>query len=254
MSAKYHFRHIVADVAADVEHSRDELLEMSRNLEDLFSRDRVRIIFDMSSVEVPETALGHLQSWMLSKSSTLLSIAAPEASYSLDSSSASQMAARVVHDADAAGIPVVSYFCELQRLGKNSNGETSQVRAVMALVYSFLRQLLEMVPINLEESETPGSQRFTDLTASLSSFDDALDLLRFALKHAPPMLYCVIAEFQVLESRMARGAIGSIIDLLKDQVRQTGRVLKVLIMTSGRSRCLLGKLSRRELVLADQDP
>lgn len=242
----------IADTSIDKKHSRDGMLEKSRDLEDLFRRDRVRIAFDPSDVEVPEEAIGALHSWIISESSALLSIAAPDSGYSLGPSTGSQVAAKVIYDADAAGIPVICYFCELEQMNDSGKAESPRVRAVMALAYALLRQLLEWLPANIDELQPEVVQALEGLDDSLSSFEAALSLISFAIKHAPPMLYCVIAEFQVLEETRTTRAIEAMVDLMQSQLHDAGKVVKVLITTSGQSRCLLGKLSPRQLVSADE--
>ena len=61
-----------------------------------------------------------------------------------------------------ASIPVVSQFCTLP-MGKPPRGRTREEVALVALVYSLIRQLIDLVPLTMEDGSKFEQDRFQQL-------------------------------------------------------------------------------------------
>ena len=223
----------------------------SRHLEDFFDRARVRIAFDPSAVSVPNDAVGRLQSWAAGKGSPLLCITGPEYTHSLGPSAMSFLAAKIVNLVDDSKLPVISYFCEKRRRS-NPKGLSAHAQGTVALIHALLRQSLELLTPKLETSEDMAA--VTKLTSDLDCFEQALLLLDAALQNGKSIVYCVIDGIQEIEDRFTLKYLEMLIKLLKKRAAGVGEQqvkLRVLLTTSGRSRCLIRNLGRFEMVLAD---
>lgn len=90
-------------------------------------------------------------------------------------------------------IPVISHFCA-------SSPRTDKRAGVVALVYSLIRQLIELVPpmLDCDSNCDLSGERFRRLNDTVASYD-ALAILNTLLRYRPPVLFCVIDALDVLE-------------------------------------------------------
>lgn len=182
--------------------TREDVLADSTHLEDYFGRDSLRINIDDSDVLASDDLASSLEDWMLAKSSSLLSIAGPDTNmHSLDHNPLSKVAAAIVKSADAASIPVISYFCSLDRRWRLTEGETMEARGLIALVYALIRQLIELLPPGLNVGIDLGSKRLQSFDGTLESWESCITLLGDLLSCTKPVLYCIIDGIQWLDNR-----------------------------------------------------
>lgn len=225
--------------------SRDDILLFSAPLESFFDRDNIRIPWTPDLATLPTEGTDRLQHWIMSESSNILALASSSAYSPL-----SDVAAGVVQLIDKTRLPIISYFCLLDRGANTQDGETRETRAVTSLLYALIRQSMELFPTVFSSSKDFSTERFLSLDGSIQTFHLALDLLRDSLTHAPPALYCVIDGLQWLDDRSTVPMMDSLIQVLRDFTTESGEMgitFKLLLTTAGPARSLLrSSLDRRE--------
>ena len=234
------------------------MLLFSSHLEDHIDRDRIMVEHDKASVIYMDwQVVSALEEWTTS-TSQLFCIVGP--SQVVDTPSTSVIATEYVAFAKQAGIPTISYNCELPqprtKLPKYMTGEMS---GLISLTYALIRQLIELLPSSMNYTEDLGAQRFANLDGYTESYSDAITLLNDLLDLSPPMLFCVIDGFQVLNDRSTTAHMTAFVKTLRGHRTYRGplskdsdRVLKILFTTAGRSRVLLTELKGEELVFAER--
>lgn len=215
----------------------------SRELEDYFHRDRIRLPIDYNdSTEVEEQTIIRLSEWVEDENARMLWLEG-ESSESEDfENHMSMIAASFVKLVAMTHVPVVSHFCELRRGENLRTGNTAEVQAMIALAYSLLRQLVEFLPPHFNTVVNLSEDFFRRLDGTLASWEGALAVVQDLLDEMPRTLFCIIDGIQWLDDRSTNEALGELVNALR-----SGK-LKVLFTTSGRSACLLGQLSRLEML------
>lgn len=198
-----------------------------------------------------------LEEWTTSKSQILCIVGPNQV---VDTPPTTMVATNYVVSAVQAKIPVISYFCELpRRATKIQTGMTAEMSGLIVLTYAFIRQLIELLPSFAIYTEKLGEQRFKRLDGSVESYDEAIALLEELLDLSPPMLFCVIDAFEVLDDKSTAKHMVAFVNTVRGHnIYRTplnegsDRVLKILFTTAGRSRGLLTSLREDELVFAER--
>lgn len=156
------------------------------------------------------------------------------------------------------GIPVVSHFCARSR-------RPTQELGLIALVYSLIRQLIELAPAWLDCNSTwdLSGDRFRQLGGTMASWKEALTILDTLLVFAPPILFCVIDELNLLEDTTTEEYVQSFVKVLKTHTSRRrgsivdqqdmsprGGLLKVLFTSAGPSNSLQA-LGEQLIVITD---
>ena len=178
----------------------------------------------------------------------------------VDTAPTNMVATDYVMSANQAKIPVISYFCELPRRGTKLPGDmTAEMNGLIALTYALIRQLIESLPSIMSYTPDLETQRFAKLGGTIKSYDEAISVLGKLLDLSPPMLFCVIDAFELLDDRSTTSHITAFVKTLRGHRVYTSplstgsdRILKVLFITAGRSRTLLSDLNEDELVFAER--
>ncbi|KAF2091477.1 hypothetical protein K490DRAFT_70314 [Saccharata proteae CBS 121410] len=217
--------------------SRDEVIINSKNLEDYFSRNRVRLRADLvDSMMIDQEILIRLTEWTKASNAGLLSIAGPNTDVVDHDNPTTAMAANFIDIVARSQVPVVSYFCELQRGTAIREGHTREIQGTVALMYALIRQMVELLLPQFDCHLDFSPERFDRLNGSTQSWEETMSLFNELLEMMPDWLD---------DRSTAR--------YLKDLVVTLRRSrLKVLITTTGRSRCLLAELPDSELLLMDE--
>lgn len=210
-------------------------------LEDHFSRDRVRPLpeYYQPLPFEPEVVL-RLQEWSQGTGSPLLWLGGPSFE-GLDSSNPlTLLASKVIDLVDENHLSVISYFCHIQRKDGSASGET---QALVALMYALIRQLVELLPPRFDSHKDLSEERFSHLSGTLDSWEEALDVFEDLLEFVPgPKIFCIIDGLHVLDYRSIQRPLA----LLLGRLRKGGDKLRVLFTTSGRSYCLGQETEVRE--------
>jgi hypothetical protein len=223
----------------------DDIVLNSVNLEDFFYRDRVRGAYNTDApLMVPTETMASLTEWTKLSDSRILSIAGPNFSGDELEDPMSMLAAKFIEFARGSEIPLVSYFCKLQR-GTPRGGNTREVQGVVELVYAMIRQMVEMVLPEFDSNKDFSKNRFSRLDGSGDTLGEAMAVLSDLIEVLPGKVFCIIDGIQWLDDRSTTVSLTSLVAALRTEK------LKVLFTTSGESRGLLHSLSRSELLILD---
>ncbi len=234
------------------------MLLYSSHLEDDIDRDRVMTDQDDSPATLMEwQVVSALEEWTTS-SNQVLCIVGPNRM--VENSPTTMIARKYVVTANRAEIPTISYLCDLPRPHtKLPKGMTAEMSGLVSLIYALIRQLIEVLPSFASYTQDLGASRFAKLDGSAQSYDEAIGILGELLDLSPPMLFCVIDSFEILDDISTMAPITSFINTLRGHKLYKGplstgsdRVLKILFTTAGRSRALLTELNENELVFAER--
>ncbi|TID05182.1 hypothetical protein CH35J_001997 [Colletotrichum higginsianum] len=234
----------VEEPKAKVQHTSEEVALNSRFLEDYFDRDRVRLPYDaFNPVMVDAETVSHISDWAKAPPPDLLWLEGDPMRCDDFDNPVTMMAARVVGLADQLKTPVVSYFCELRRDERLRDGNGSrEAQALVGLVYSLIRQLLELLPPAFESSSDLSTERFRSLDGTIRSWNTALSVIADLVDTMPGSVFCIIDGLHWLNDRSTDDRLPELLKVLR------GGKLKVLLSTSGRSVVLRDELSRSETV------
>lgn len=209
----------------------------------------------MTGLFIERQVVSALEEWTTG-SSQVLCIVGP--SLAADQSPTSLIASELIGSAAQSQIPTVSFFCELPHK-KLPEGRTAEVEALIALTYLLIRQLIELLPIQHTSTTHLCQQVLELLDGSLETWEVAMVVLGELLDLSPPMLFCVIDNFQELDHKSTKRYMRMLLKALRGhtEIASTAntwpdRVLKILFTTAGSSRCLLTHLSNDELVFAEK--
>lgn len=152
-----------------------------------------------------------------------------------------QIAQRYARLAREARIAVVSYFCRLS-YDEPPRNRTRETIELIALVYSMIRQLIELLPRQLHMCQVDlSSERFNKLDGTLRTWDEALKLLGDLLALLEePMLVVVIDGLQCLDDHKEMSTelqLKQLVELMQCATNTVGKgcILKVMFTTSGNS-------------------
>lgn len=198
-----------------------------------------------------------LEEWATSGSQMLCLVGPNQVT---DTSPTTIVAREYVVSVSQANIPVISYFCELPRpLTKLPSGMTAEMSGLISLTYALIRQLIELLPSFASYPKDLGAHRFLKLDGSVESYNEATNVLGELLDLSPPIVFCVIDSFEVLDDRSTMSHMTAFVNTLRGHKSYRGplstgsnRVLKILFTTAGRSRALLTYLDEDELVFAER--
>lgn len=148
------------------------------------------------------------------------------------------LAAKFIDLAEMNSLPVISYFCEIQRVVPEN--ATRESKGAISLLYALIRQMVELLLPRFETTVDLSEERFLSLDGSLDGWTEALRMLRDLMKLKPGIVYCVIEGFHWLDDKTTDLPLAELVKCLR------GGELKVLFTTSGRSGCLLEHLDGAE--------
>lgn len=233
--------HLVTELA-----SSDEIALNSRHMEDFFSRDRVRLhANDSAPMPFEPEAISKITDWSKGQAVPMLWIDGPVMDCDEEQNPLTMLAAQLIDLIARSRLHVISYFCELSRSVKAAERE---MQATIALVYSLIRQLVELLPPEFEASADFSEARFRRLDGTFESCGDATQMFKDLLDAVPvATVYCVIDGLQLMDIRRAEESLRAFLR----QIRGADGKLRVLFTTSGRSACLSKELKVEETLVID---
>ncbi|KAI7772941.1 hypothetical protein LA080_012971 [Diaporthe eres] len=219
----------------------DDVGLRSACLEDHFSRDRIRPLLDYyQPLPFEPEVISRLQEWSQGTRSFLLWIGGPFVEGPDSSNPLTLLASKVIELTDENHLSVISYFCHIRRTDGIASRET---QSLVALLYALIRQLIELLPPRFDSDTDLSQGRFSRLSGTLDSWEEALNVFEDVLELVPgPTVFCIIDGLHVLDYR----SIQRPLTLLLARLRKGGHKLRVLFTTSGRSYCLGQEIQAHE--------
>jgi hypothetical protein len=148
--------------------AKSQLQESSRDLEDHISNSiDTNSLLSSGHVFADHAIVHALQNWSAATTSQMLWIMG--ASERLYPSASTFLAASIVNSSDSLNIPLLQLFCDWP--GK------AEEKAVIHMIYSLIRQLIEFLPLSIENSANLCTARFHALDGSVKTWDEALSIL-----------------------------------------------------------------------------
>ncbi|KAF2276671.1 uncharacterized protein EI97DRAFT_432916 [Westerdykella ornata] len=146
-------------------------------------------------------------------------------------------------------LPLVSYRFRADEYGLAESvdsaleGRSVEMDRFVLMAYSIIRQLVWLLPKEVETDVDLSSARFQRLDGSTESLLDAFNLIEALLSFMPQILIVVLDGFQFVDndSGVYGDSTHGYLELFLEILRQAGtsRTLKVLITSDGRCRTLL---------------
>lgn len=228
--------------------SKDTLLIDSAPLEDFFHRDRVclEVHSFADSVRIPFSAIKPLAEWIKdTEPRRTLCIAMYDSPTDDFLSPMSKLSAQLLALSSDSNVLTISYFCELRRGEHLLDQNTSEQQALLALVYSLLRQMIELLPIEIETSVNLSRERLQKMDGTMRTWKNLLQLFKDVQSLLHRKTHCVVDGFQWLDDAETSEYMSELVATLQHEN------FKVVFTTSGMSRCLLDCLTRDELVVLE---
>lgn len=238
-----------------------ELELSSKDLQDFFSNDDQLLNLELPlEIYADPSVITTLREWTLGSLSQVLTIACP--SVTSFPCPATILSGYYTYSARRAGLPVISHFCSPSL--QTSSGNSPAAHGLVALVYSLIRQLIELAPpvLDCEISSDPSAERFRKLDGTLNTWEEAISVLDTLLNFMPPLLFCIIGGLDVLHDESTERCLQSLVRTL---VRRTTRpspasthggpgtkpaMLKVLFSASG-SPAVLSEIPPHQIIITD---
>ncbi|KAH8658137.1 hypothetical protein BX600DRAFT_500135 [Xylariales sp. PMI_506] len=238
----------------------------SKNLEDYFTWEHVYPFSENQpqpmSTLADERLVARMTNFTIATTSQILYAIEP---YQVGHGSMSRPTLRRTSGAYAAlvretgVVPVITYFCELTH-SPTPTVASGAATELTALLYAMIRQLLELVPAELDPSAPLlMAERFAALDGTLGSWDLGVQVLidAFTCVQLPFVLF-VIDGLNLLENfddspegRDINVKLGQLVRTLRSLVessRNNGSVVKIMLTTSGASRSLCESLADADVV------
>jgi hypothetical protein len=159
-------------------------------------------------------------------------------------SSTSMIAASVVKSAIDISIPLVHIFCDWP--GKNEE------KVIVNILYSMIRQLVDILPPNVETCSDFSTARFGSLDGSFKIWDEALSICAELFIEVPSPLLVVIDGIEHVGLGTSKKYIEGLLGVLNAHIFKVSehdkspKVFKVLFTTAGNC-ASLNRLGNKDL-------
>ncbi|KAH7385171.1 hypothetical protein DE146DRAFT_759436 [Phaeosphaeria sp. MPI-PUGE-AT-0046c] len=235
-------------------NSREAMLIQSANLEDFFDRAKsnLRQTSGTPGLLVNSSVAHRVKSWVVATESQILYTAGTDPLDDLENSSA---AGHYAYIARERGIPVCTYSCSLEGPDPPT-GRTRETVELVGLVYSLIRQLVELLPSVLPaENAWSLDENWTNLDGTLDTFPQALQIMDALLSstgHA--IIVLIIDRIDLIDDLTYRSSekwLDRLIELLvKHTNKGQGTILKIWFVSSGSSAALFKALDVTQIVIS----
>lgn len=226
--------------------SSDEVALNCRHMEDFFSRDRVRLhANDSTPMPFEPEAISRITDWSKGAAVPMLWIDGPVMDCEEEHNPLTMLAAQLIELTAASRLHVISYFCELSRTVQAAERET---QATVALIYSLIRQLIELLPPEFQAPVDFSEARFRHLDGTLKACGEAMRMFQDLLDLVPAAtVFCFIDGLHLMDDQRVEEPL----QLFLRQLRCGNGKVRVLFTTSGRSACLAKELKVEEILMID---
>ncbi|KAI1866983.1 hypothetical protein JX265_007559 [Neoarthrinium moseri] len=226
-------------------YTADNVAIDSAQLEDYFSRDRVRLHHDpQGPIVASQETIQRLVEFTGEKSPHTLWIDGSAMRADDMSNPLTAVSMKFIHLTAQFGVPVISYFCQLSRSGRLLPGNTREMQGLIALCYSLTRQMVELLLSTFESNADFSGERFAHLDGTASSWEEWVALFGDLVEEMPDRVFCVIDGVHLVDDRSTEKYMGELITVLANER------LRVLFTTTGRSPTLrreIGKINTLSL-------
>lgn len=234
-----------------ISYTREEIIHNSRALESFIAHDRIRRnIPVLKSVTMNRKTLRRLIQWsQINSGPQTLWLRGGYTPQRDAENSLTCLGLKIASFADAASIPVVSYFCQISGQGRDEQIKPAAAAAVAAMnsmLYALIRQLLHHLPSSIGRTIDFSEKRFQSMDGTEASWDAALAILSEVVPLISPPLFVILDGVQWLEHESTE----KYLKMLWEGFRQWN--CSVLIITSGVSLSLRDVITRVE-TLTDED-
>ncbi|KPM38460.1 hypothetical protein AK830_g8093 [Neonectria ditissima] len=225
----------------------------SRHFEDYFTWDHVH---PESETPLPlladATFLGRLDYFTTSMESTVLYA---HGQYQDESTNLlRQSVSAYASHSQEAGVPVVSYFCQLPHDEPPEHRSRESID-LSALLYAMIRQVVNLLPVGASRVSLD-AEIFSTLDGTLRTWQEAIALFEHLVSCVElPLLLFVIDGINVLEDQFEHSTDEALENLVRCLARMTNpaavgeeRMVKVLFTTMGLSETLCRLLDREDMV------
>ncbi|RYO75024.1 hypothetical protein DL764_010596 [Monosporascus ibericus] len=228
--------------------SVETVLDNSRSLEAFFSWDNIRPAgMAVKPAVVNRKTLSRLVQWSRAGSGPqtlwLRGWYMPERG---TENPLTRIGLKLVDHAARAGIPMVSYFCQLGRLTRLRPNEPPEAEALTSVLYAFIRQTLRLLPPQFEGNVDLSEERFRRLDGTEASWNVSLAILNDVIRLAAQSVFCILDGVQWLEHSSTDKYLRTFLDALRHDR------MNVLFVTTGTSLTLRDAIPREE-TLADEE-
>ena len=193
------------------EYTRSRLLHWSRYL-DRYTSD-VQEFLETVHADTESTdrnVVLELQDWGASTTSQILWVKGNFESRLVSSTTA--IAVKVVTSAQTLQLPVVTYLCA----PSSSCTEDDDLAEDIAIdfLYSLIRQLIYLLPSELQSPENMTEKRFSKFKGNMESFGLGLKVLEALIECAPKTLLIVIDGLEQLDDSVVAAEVGDVLEIL----------------------------------------
>ncbi len=238
------------------QHGHDIKLA-SCHLDDYFNWDQVCPFENIPSSSITEAKfVARVNEFTTNMDSQILYACGPYSGETPDSLQRS--IAAYIALAREARVPVVSYFCRLSHAEPPDN-RTRETVELSALLYSMIRQLIELLPKELSlDAPDISAQRLSRLDGTLRTWEEATRLFEDLVTCVRlPLILFVIDGLSRLEddfSEIAKVELRGLVKCLKhlaDPRRAESRIVKILFITAGVSGTLYQELEEQDVIICE---
>ncbi|KAL1847380.1 hypothetical protein Daus18300_013965 [Diaporthe australafricana] len=226
--------------------SPDQLDVLAQSGLHLESLHQVRLrANDSAPMPFNPEVISRITDWSKGQAVPLLWIDGPAMDYEEERNPLTMLAAQLIDLTARSRLHVISYFCELSRIVDVAERET---QATVAMIYSLIRQLIELLPPEFEASADLSEARFRHLDGTLKSCGEAMLIFQDLLDVVPAAtVFCIIDGLHLMDDARVEQSLR----LFLQQLRSGDGKLRVLFTTSGRSACLSKELKIEETLVID---
>ena len=228
----------------------DDVLARSRYLENFFSRDRILVPNAIvKPVMVNKHTLVRLLRWSRATSpSQTLWIKGPYTPTRDSENHMTRIGLKLVNLAHERrpNVSMISFFCQLKAGNNLQPNEIAQTEALTSVIYALIRQILEILPLSLENDIDLTESRFQRLNGTKGAWKEALMILENLVGHITQPVFCILDGLQWLEHTSTQKPLRKLLEVLRH------KCLHVLYITAGSSASLGDTISKDE-TLGEQD-
>ncbi|KAH8900655.1 hypothetical protein GQ53DRAFT_801186 [Thozetella sp. PMI_491] len=228
----------------------EELRQKTQTLEAFFLLDRVRLSgTSVSTAMVNRKNLGRLVQWSQidAGESKSLWIRGRHMLERDGQNPLTRIGIKLVRLASQAGVPVISYFCQLGRPGPIAEHRVSvEAAGLTAVLYAIIFQILSLLPMTLRQDVIDLSkQRFSRLDGTETSYETAFKILDDLTRYVAPPVFCIVDGLQWLENDTTQVHLQRLVRILR------GSPLRVLFISAGTPRSLRDIFTRDETLVEE---